>query len=213
MENIYYRERELDTSFDPHLENSTKSIASRTLFYFHHFVIEMYFCAVSRQVSCTGKLMKTFAAVMILLVAFPSGHARGEEFGFTQTMRLFGRALLPADKVALGMAGSPENLSEQDLQEAVQGIDVAIKASEKILHVPCEAALQPSRARALSEADFKIYSQKYNDLMVRFIKALQEYKVLIEQMATTAPQDRRLEPLNEKRLEIRELARISHTQL
>jgi hypothetical protein len=108
---------------------------------------------------------------------------KGEaQLSFTQVMLNFGRFLRPADSTALKGMDFPGDVTAGDVQQAVNGIDVALSCAAVVLTEP---PILPEKVKRMPPADAAIYSERVCRYMESFRALLVGYRDLFVALPET----------------------------
>ena len=130
----------------------------------------------------------------------------------SRVMRNFGRLLSSADQVARDGASRPQEVTDQQLTTAIEGIRLAQSCAQAAIDEKTEAML-PIKAKQMQGAERERYLQKYYAYMVAFATALESYKSLFEAALRTEKDHRDFTMFNIKRTEVTDRANKAHADL
>lgn len=165
-------------------------------------------------------VLKNFWMVMtsVVLLAFAAQAqtcptpAGDDTLTLAGVMRNFGRALLPADKAAQAGTMDPADVSDAQLSEAIQGIQMAEVCAQATIEDK-SGALWPSRAKELSGEALQAYIALFRSDMQAFADALVAYRLEFEKQQALPVGARAYATVDELRLQVRERAKEAHGDL
>jgi hypothetical protein len=115
-------------------------------------------------------------------------------------MRHLGRSMIAADRLVMDAKINPSAVSQSRIDEAVAGLDLAIRCSELTLQ-DCGLALLPARLHEKPES--------YRGFMREFVHGLRDYRQAIARL----PEGMDAETVLALKEKIRELVNLAHSLL
>lgn len=160
--------------------------------------------------------MKFIFAVLLIgqsVLALECPKAPGEDsLTFSQAMRNFGRALRPAEMTILKGKEHPESITDQELEQALAGVAMAVACAEESLRL-CEVLLAPPKIAAYSATQKAAYLEKSTQHMEGFLSGLKKFHSLFEEMLKTPQVNRDFRALNQQNAVLMDSARRAHSEL
>ncbi len=159
--------------------------------------------------------------LVLLIAAIFAVHAKAQPLcpegsrgvlDHTQIMMNFGRYLMPAGKL-MRYLSAPADITDAQIIEALDGIDIVIACSELLSTADCSASVLPNKVNSMSAAENRAYREAYARHMVKFIEALQTYKKILLSQLNTPPKKRDFDALAKQERHLRDLAGEAHGAL
>jgi hypothetical protein len=152
------------------------------------------------------KKMRLLLLVLLTTLGFSgTSFAAEPPETLSDAMLNFGRAFLPADRLAQKADGDAESITDQDVQDAVDGIDRVLLNVETVLNAKGADAFIPSKAHDMREPERTAYLARFNELMGQFRSLVREYRALV--IAHDYPH------LGQKRAKVLDAAKTAHSSL
>lgn len=154
--------------------------------------------------------MKT---ILLGLMILSAAYARARVDTIDDAMQLFGRALLPADKVVRDGLADPSGIRDEDLRGVLPGLDEILDTAAIMIPDDCPSDMLPAKSFDLPEPQRSAYLGQFHDLMRQFHDAVAQYKAMFQDQLARRPATRDFKALSEQRQAVLDIANTAHDLL
>lgn len=157
-------------------------------------------------------LLLTVVAILPLSsFACPLG-AGESKLTLTRVMRHFGKGINPADKAAKKGEQAPQDVTEAELETAIEGLGVAMSCAQAVA-TDRSGDLYPKKAAELSGDARERYLNLFFSRMNEFLQGLAEYRAIYAELRAQSLSERHFGRAKTQMRAVAELASRAHEDL
>jgi hypothetical protein len=149
---------------------------------------------------------------MATMAACPLG-AKETRLNVNRLMRNFGKAVSDADYICFKAKNPIETVTDSDINEAINKLDMGIECAEEVLKDPTGEVLPGKLLIMTDEKEKAELVDDYVYFMTDFKDALIEYRDLYKALLAQKPSERNFTEVDEKRKDVDNLVMRAHKKL